>query len=411
MKVKNSWLIGLLLMVFLVMASAIPAFADENTAVTMEFKNADIRDVLRTLSQMAGVNLITHQTVQGEVTLSLKQVPFKEAIRLITLMNDLDYRWVGNTILVGKADKLKEVLAEGEVKTFTIQYAQLDKVKEMLETLLVGIKVSIDSRTHSVTVIGDQRIVQKAAAVIQNIDIPIPQVFLDVRVEEISKTGVAQLGTRQGEYAKLKFLTDSTGFITDLAVEIPTIIEALKKEGLAKTLANPGLVALDGQPARLLIGDKIPVEAQEEVDGKTRNVIKYIEAGIKLEFIPRVSNDGYITLDVKPQVSSLGESLTKGYPLIRTREVETVVRIRDGQTFVIGGLIREEDRQSFEKVPILGDIPILGALFSHKDSSKQTTEIVIVITPRIIYPAQTQAEAGVQVKSQLIDDETEKTNP
>jgi type II secretory pathway component GspD/PulD (secretin) len=85
------------------------------------------------------------------------------------------------------------------------------------------------------------------------------------------------------------------------------------------------------------------------------------------------------------------------------------VRIRDGQTFVIGGLIREEDRLSLEKVPILGDIPILGALFSHKNNSKQTTEIIIVITPRIIYPAQTQEEAGVQLKSPLASEESGKT--
>lgn len=399
MKVRNRWLLGLLISIFLVLSPMIPVIADQNTPVTMDFKNADLRDVLRTLSQLAGVNLITHQTVQGEITLSLKQVPFKDAIHLITLMNDLDYRWVGNTILVGKADKLKETLSESEVKTFTIQYAPLDKVKEMLETLLVGTKVTMDSRTRTITIIGDQKVVQMAASIIKNIDIPIPQVFLDVRVEEISTSAIQQMGTQQGSYARLKFLADAKGMITDLSVEIPTIIEALKKEGLAKTLANPGLVALDGQTAKLLIGDKIPVEAQEEVDGKVKNVIKYIAAGIQLEFIPKVSSDGYITLDVRPQVSSLGESLTKGYPLIRTREVETVVRIRDGQTFVIGGLIREEDRVSTEKVPILGDIPILGALFSHKERSKQSTEIMIVITPRIIFPAQSQDEAGVFMKN------------
>lgn len=409
MKVKNKGLLVLLISAFLVLSPVIPVLANENTPVTMDFKNADLRDVLRTLSQLAGVNLITHQTVQGEVTLSLKNIPFKEALSLITLMNELDYRWVGNTILVGKADKLKEIFAEAEVKTFTVQYAPLDKVKEMLENLLVGTKVSIDTRTRSVTVIGDKKVLQKAETIIQNIDIPIPQVFLDVRVEEISATAASQAGTLQGNYARLKFLTDAKGLITDLTVEIPTIIEALNKEGLSKTLANPGLVALDGQTATLLIGDKIPVEAQEEIDGKIRNVIKYIEAGIKLEFIPRVSHDGYITLDIKPQVSSIGESLVQGYPLIRTREVATMVRIRDGQTFVIGGLIRDEDRKGTEKVPILGDIPILGALFSHKNDSQQATEILIVITPRIIFPEQTPEEAGVVMKSSLVDEEPKES--
>lgn len=361
-----------------------PVLADQNTPVSMDFKGADIRDVLRTLSQLANVNLLTNKSVQGEVTISLKNVPFNEAIGLITLTNGLDYRWVGNTLIIARPDEMNQSFPENGLKTFTIQYANLDKVKEVLSTLLSGAKITVDDRTHSVIVSGSKDQLTQAESVIINLDRPIEQVFLDVQVEEVSTTGVTQSGVPSGTYARLKLLTDAKGIITDVSVELPTLIEALKKDGLAKTLANPGLVTLDGQTAKLLIGDKIPVESQEQEKETTKTVITYIEAGIRLEFTPRISSDGYITLNVKPQVSSLGEEVTKGYPMIKTREAETVVRIKDGQTFVIGGLIKDEDRNSVEKIPILGDIPILKALFSHKDTNKQSAEIVIFITPHII---------------------------
>lgn len=393
---KNS-VLRLALGILLCIMITVNVFADENTPVSMDFKGADLRDVLRTLSQLAEVNLITHQSVQGEVTLSLKDVPFKEAIDLITLINDLEWKWVGNTLLIARPDDIEEKFAQKSMQTFRVQYAPLDKVKEVLENLLIDSKISLDLRTRSIMVMGGQTELSQAVEIISNLDVPIPQVTIDVKVEEISISALDQHGPLMGNYARLKFLVDSKGLVTDLSLELPSLIEALKKEGMAKTLANPGLTTLDGQVAKLLIGDKIPVEAEEEIDGKTKTVIKYMEAGIRLEFTPQVSNDGYITLLVKPQISSLGETLTKGYPLIRTREVETNVRIKDGETFVIGGLIREEERKSMEKVPILGDIPILNALFKHVDNSRQTTEVLIIITPRIIYP-----EAGVEVKESVL---------
>ncbi|AZR73561.1 hypothetical protein BBF96_09270 [Anoxybacter fermentans] len=375
-----------------------PVQADENTLISMDFKDADLRDVFRTLAQIAEVNLIVHQSVQGKITLTLNEVSFEEAIKLITIINDLEYHWVGNTLLIAEPTEIEENFTEMGIRAFNIQYAEMDKIKEVLERLLIGSTIVIDDRTRTLVFAGKKSQLTEAQKIISKLDVPIPQVFLDVRVEEISTTGLDKVGVPQGDYAKLKLILNSNGFVTDIGFDFPNIVESLRKEGLARTLANPGLVTLDGEASRLLIGDKVPVEAEEEVDGQLKTVVKYIEAGIKLEFTPRISDDGYITLQVKPQVSSLGEYLTRGYPLIRSREFETVVRIRDGETFVIGGLIREEDRKSLEKVPFLGDIPILGMLFRHNENSRQSTEIVIFITPRIIYP---QTEIGNSIKEQI----------
>ncbi len=387
-RIKNKWYLVVLLAYILICLSTNTVLADVNTPVTMDFKGADLRDVLRSLAQIAEVNLITHQSVQGEVTLTLTQVPFKDAIDLITLINDLEYRWVGNTLLIAAPEKIKENFSDLKMQSFKIQYAQLDETKQILETLVKDSTIIVDSRIRTLVVGAEKYQMAQIESIISSLDVQIPQLFLEIKVEEISTTDLDKIGVPQGSNAKIKFLLNSQGLVTDIGLQIPEIVEALEKEGMAKTLANPSLVTLDGETAKLLIGDKIPVEAEEVVDGQQKTVIKYIEAGIKLEFTPRISDDGYITLDVKPQVSSIGEYLTKGYPLIKSREIETKVRIRDGETFVIGGLIREEDRTSIEKVPFLSDIPILGALFSYDEQTKQSTEIVIFITPRIIYSSE-----------------------
>lgn len=390
MRVQNRFLQGLFLVFLCLLVISIkPVLADENTPVSMDFKGADLRDVFRTLAQIADVNVITHQSVLGEVTLTLTEIPFIEAIDLITMINDLEYRWVGKTLLVASPGKLEDNFKKQRMETFKIQYAQLDKLKEILENLIIDGTVLMDQRTKRLMVVADEEALAKASEVVNNVDVPIPQIFLDVRVEEISTSGLDQLGVPQGVNAKIKLITDAKGLITDVGLELPGVIDVLKQEGLSKTLANPGLITLDGESATLLIGDKVPVEALEEVDGQMKTVITYIDAGIQLDFTPRISDDRYITLKVKPQVNSLGEYLVKGYPLIRSREVETIVRIYDGETFVIGGLIRDEDRTSIEKVPFLGDIPILGALFRHDENTKRSTEVVIFITPKIIYPDET----------------------
>lgn len=363
------------------------AFADRNTPINLDFQGADLRDVFRILAQVAEVNLLTHQSVQGELTLTLKGVPFADAIRLITLINDLDYHWVGNTLLIAEPVKIAENFFTTNLAVFSIQYAELGKIKEIMESLLVESFIQVDERTRKLVVLGKNEDIQSAERLLSALDAPIPQVFLQVQIIELSSSGLIKFGSKQNSLLELqlKSLTDAP---IDVALTLPQFVEYLTEEGLAKTLANPGLVTVDGQTSKLLIGDKVPIKAEEEIDGESKTVIKYVDAGIKLEFTPRIASDNYITLQIKPQISSFGEYLTQGYPLIRSREFETVVRIHDGETFVLGGLIREEDRFSLEKVPFLGDIPLINALFKHDEKTRQTTEIVILITPQIIYPGE-----------------------
>lgn len=385
---KRIYLTGLVCLTGLIVFFWVSSISAEiSTPVNLDFKSADLRDVFRMLAEIAEVNLITDPMVEGEITLSLKDVPFSDAIELITLINDLDYQWIGNTLLIAEPEEIQKKFSMS-LATFSIQYAELDKIKVIMESLLSKALVAVDERTRTLVVNGAREDIQRAESMLMVLDAPTPQVFLQVQIIELSSSGLQKYGAKQKNLAELQLDAAGDRLAIDLALTLPQFLQYLTEAGLAKTLANPGLITVDGQTSKLLIGYKVPVEAQEEIDGQIKTVVRYVDAGIKLEFTPRITSDKMITLHIKPQISSFGESLTQGYPLIRSREFETVVRIHDGETFVLGGLIREEDRVSVEKVPFLSEIPLLNALFKYDERSQQSTEIVILITPQIIYPGE-----------------------
>lgn len=169
--------------------------------------------------------------------------------------------------------------------------------------------------------------------------------------------------------------------ISGVEMTWPEFLDAMERKGSAETLANPHLMTLNGENAKLLIGQRIPVK-MENSEGETS--IKYIEAGITLEFRPWITEDGLVELDIRPKVSSLGEELYEGFPAIKTREVETRLRLKDGETFAIGGLIQTDKSESISRVPVLSSIPILGELFKQRNQETNKTELMIFITPRIV---------------------------
>ena len=160
----------------------------------------------------------------------------------------------------------------------------------------------------------------------------------------------------------------------------------LEDSGKAVTIARPSTTTLDGTEARVFIGDKIPVIISDasETGGSTQDV-SFIEAGVKLVITPRVNRNGLITVRIRPEVSSiLGKEQTQGFPHVRTREADLVATVRDGETIAIAGLLQREEIESILKLPILGDIPLLGLLFQNKKLDTKETEMVIFVTPRIV---------------------------
>lgn len=362
----------------------------EGNPVTIELKGADVRDVLKILAELGGVNIVSDQSVRGEVSLSLTAVPVVDAVELVARATGLAYRYVGNTLVVGMPDRFKSGFDHIETKVFKLDYASPEDMKDALKVIISPDKIQMDSRTNSVVLTGVSVELDEAEKIIRKLDVPVPMVRIDARLEEIAQDALDQYGIsfqevgEYGGFGKVYIRTDpTTGVFQGISLAVGAFLRMLEDSGKAVTIARPSTTTLDGTEARVFIGDKIPVIISKQ-DGEAQSV-SFIEAGVKLIITPRVNRNGLITVRIRPEVSSiLGKEQTQGFPHVRTREADLVATVRDGETIAIAGLIQREEIESVLKLPILGDIPLLGLLFQNKKLDTKETEMVIFVTPRIV---------------------------
>jgi type IV pilus assembly protein PilQ len=358
--------------------------------VTIELKGADVRDVLKILAELGNVNIVSDPSVRGEISLSLKEVPIADAVELVTRATGLAHRHVGNTLVVGLPDRFKSGFDHIETRIFKLDYASPEDMKDALKLVIPPDKIQLDSRTNSVIVTGVSVELDEAEEIAKKLDVPIPMVRIDARLEEIAQDALDQFGIsfqEMGEYGgfgKVYIRTDpTTGVFQGLSLAVGAFLKMLEDSGKAVTIARPSTTTLDGTEARVFIGDKIPVIIAE--DGGDTKSVSFIEAGVKLVITPRVNRDGLITVRIRPEVSSiLRTDQTQGFPHVRTREADLVATVRDGETIAIAGLIQREEIESVMKLPILGDLPLLGLLFQNRKLDTKETEMVIFVTPRIV---------------------------
>lgn len=267
-------------------------------------------------------------------------------------------------------------------------------------------RLTIDYETNSLVLFGTEEEATKIQKLLDELDVPYQQVSLEAEVVAISKDKTKDLGiewsweatpqyakrtkdndgditvTRPNNKGVIQFGRNSEGYPYEFYYQ--ATINALISNGNAKVLAKPKVIAINGKKAQILIGDRIPVLIDKVLNGEKTTTIEYVDAGIKLIYVPRINTEGLITVDVRTEVSSPTlVSEMKAYK-ITTREAETTVRLKDGETVVIGGLIGATDSETRKSVPFLSDLPIVGNLFKNFNKSKTETEVVIFLTPRIV---------------------------
>jgi pilus assembly protein CpaC len=243
------------------------------------------------------------------------------------------------------------------------------------------------------------------AVLIDNLQTPAPsQILLHVRFAEVSRSALNSLGNQvidilnpqdastDGDW---RGVTDSDG-VVELSLinsqsHLRAVIKALRETGDFKSLAEPTLLALDGEEASFLAGGEFPFPTVQGANQSNAVSIEWREFGVRLNFTPSVTNIGNIRLDIAPEVSSLdfaGGLSISGFemPTILSRRAETQVELREGQSLAIAGLMDHTMQESIRKLPILGDIPILGALFSSKDERQQVSELLVIVSPQIVQP-------------------------
>lgn len=428
----KKYLILLTVILGIICSNIISVSANELEAV-----DVDIRNLLTSIALANNLNIVISDEVQGNVSVKLSNINAQDMIKIIAENNNYTYQFKDNVIYISKGDK------DINLYTMQINYLELDKIAQTINLMLTGNlpdkiddkdkktainnKVMIDESENTISFYGTLKQYEQIKNFLQEQDKPQKQVSLEAKVTAIQKDAAKDLGV-SWEWSKLPQSPEheitydtvkhtvinedgSKEEITDyLPVDevtrkwnddenIPGVIrfgkgvdgypyefyyaakiDALISDGKANILARPNITTIQGKEAVINIGSEVPVPTVSTTNSTTTTSIKYREAGIILKCTPRVNEDGIITVKVHTEVSSpMYVEDMKAYRF-QKRSADTIVRLKDGQTMVIGGLIGSDEAKQMSKIPFLGDIPILGNLFKHIQKSKSDTEVMIFLT-------------------------------
>lgn len=379
--------------------------------VSLQFRDANLKMVFEALSRTSGINILLDKDVKPDLKTSIfvKDVSVEDAIDLILLQSQLEKKIISdNTVFIypNTPAKLKDY-QDLKIRSFHLVNADPKEILTMLKTLLKTKDIFINEKTNSIVMRDTPEAIRLAEKMISDQDIAAPEVMLEVEVLEVSRTRLSQLGisypsqltlTAQGATADtgptldaLRHLNSST-ILTSPALS--ATINLLLQDGNSNLLASPRIRVRNHEKAKIMIGDRVPVitNAVTPVSTGTPVVtgsVQYLDVGMKLEVEPEIHLDNDVSIKINLDVSSIVKQInnpisgTQAYQ-IGTRNASTVLRLKDGETQILAGLISDEDRKSADKIPGLGELPILGRLFSsHKDDGSKS-EIVLSITPRIV---------------------------
>lgn len=376
--------------------------------VTLQFRDANLRMVFEALSRTTGLNVILDRDVRADLktTIFVKDAAVEDTVDLILLQNQLEKRALNaNTFFIFPATPAKQKEYQDlQVRTFQIANADVKYLQTVLKTVLKVKDLSVDERTNTLVMRDTADAIAVAAKVIAAHDVPEPEIMLEVEVLEVSHDRLTNLGLKFPDAITLSTPTDSSGGLTlgglraltsnDLLVTPLSLGINLKLQDTdANILASPRIRARNKEKARILIGDRVPtitntVTPVQSGSGVVTGSVQYQDVGLKLEFEPQVYSDQEVGIRISLEVSSIvkeisGPNGSLAYQ-IGTRNAQTAVRLRDGETQILGGLISSEDRNTAAKLPGLGHLPVVGRLFGNNSGTNGRSEIVLSITPHIL---------------------------
>ena len=376
--------------------------------VTLQFRDANLRMVFEALSRTTGLNVIFDRDVRPDLktTIFVHEGSVEDTVNLILLQNQLEKKVLNvNTMFIYPATAAKQKeYQELKVRTFHISNGDAKYILTVLKSVLKIKDALVDERTNTLVLRDTPEALDVAAKVIAAHDLADAEVMLEVEVLEISRDRLTDLGITWPNSATISTPTGAAGALTlgalgdltrgQLQVTPFSLGIGFKLQDTdANLLASPRIRVRDHEKAKILIGDKVPIITNTVTPIQTgasvvTGSIQYIDVGIKLEAEPHVYPEGEVGIKLNLEVSNIvkeisGPSGSLAYQ-IGTRSATTSLRLRDGETQVLGGLISDSDRNAAAKVPGLGQLPIIGRLFSEHNGDRTKTEIVLSITPRII---------------------------
>ncbi len=396
------------------------------TVVSIDAEDAYLPVVLSILAAKSGFNIVTGPGVSKEerISIHLKDTPIEEAMNLVVRAAGLSYEIVGNSFLVAKAAMLKEQVGLNSY-ILNLQYADATEVKSMLGNF--SAEVQVDKSGNKLMIITTPKIITDIERVVKNIDQPALQITLSARlievgVEDEEKLGInwSKLSTKTGEFiyeGNVQPASSTTGGaqlqpfeqfndLNDIGNTIwrsqpiyEIALDWLLKNSRAEVLTNTKVTTMNSRTAMIKLQDIIPyVTSAGGVGGQV--TVKEAEVGISLAITPQVNTDGFITVNIKPEVSSLFEFIgpDQTIPRIVRRSADLTVRVKNHQSIIVGGLMGITSTKSIHKVPFFGDIPFIGGLFRYTVTLMKKTDLIIEVTPHILVDEYTYIgrSAGIQ---------------
>lgn len=381
----------------------------------LSFRGASLREAYQTLGRAAGVNFVFDPQFQDQpLTLDLREVAFEQALSALGTAGRCFHRVTDGkvvTVVPDTAAKRREY-EQQVVKTFFLSNADLKEAIDLLRIVLGARRVASLPGANALTINDTPEKVAAAERIIAMIDKPRAEVVVDVELMEINRGKLQEYGIEitsavpgvdgvagaiLPDPSKTFTLDDSPYSSENLVVTaLPGVIyRLLRQDSSTRLLANPQLRASEGQTAQARFGDQVPVPvttfAPIATGGITQQPItsfEYKSVGVNIDLTPRVHHDDDVTLTLKVDISALGAPGYQGLPTFTSRQVNSTIRLRDGETNVLAGLISEAERHSLSGLPWLASVPVLGRLFARNKDEAAQTDILLTLTPRVVRRSQ-----------------------
>ncbi|MGD9639870.1 MAG: type II secretion system protein GspD [Synergistaceae bacterium] len=397
--------------------------------VTLELRDISVREVFRMLADLHKLNLVIDSSVPDNLmTFSFKNAKFSEVFAYMLRMNDLTYALMGNTLVVGTSESIGKTLGKNITKEYKVAYGDIAKMPAIIMGLVTLPKPPVvDERLRALYVTGTAEQHIEVESLMNRIDHPGKQVMLEARLIEINDGAQQEIETliasvykgwlftygAQGltsEYTYANDLVNITpnvkpsstttpgqlpilGSDSTMPVNIvdPTMkmldagLRAMESDNKGKILANPSVVALDGQKASIKLTHNYLYQSGLDESGNPEFTEQ--ETGPTLDITPTIGRDGFVTLKLKISTGEIVQFRDSGIsevPETTKREVDTQIRVRNGELFVIGGLYQENKTKGVTRVPILGYIPLIGELFKSKTDKHSKSEMAFIVMPHIL---------------------------
>ncbi len=376
--------------------------------ISLTAHDAPLNKILGLIAEQHGLNLIMGADVTEQISVNITAMRLEDALNAILTTNGYTWTQQNNTVIVSKiaADNKISAATQGRgVQVFTLNYVTATDVDKIVQGLLSPVGQSFvhqsvptdHRRAQEQLVVEDlPEYLQRISDYLSQADVPPRQVLIEAHVLQVTLKDNCRHGVNLQEIARISnsnVTLSTTGLATSgtptstlriQGQDLTGIIEAIQATTDAKTLASPKVAVLNNQEASMQVGSKIGYLLTTTTQTSSLQSVNFLDVGVILKVLPSITDDGQVLIHVKPQVSTGRINPTSQLPESETTEVETSVLLGDGEAIVIGGLIKETDNDSRNKVPILGDLWLVGWLFQRRETTRERNEIIITLLPRII---------------------------